>query len=389
MRSPGEAKHSVVSRAAERVAAWLAPQPTPQMRSGVTAPGAAGAYNAGGASAAEAYTVPTRQMIDKAVITPEGKRGSDPAYRDYAAHMRDWGRASQDMHRDAAAMEEADRTAAMGEAARTAMLSRQEGIRSDERGKTALRGGTAAGGDLRGVSVEPAVAQAAAIPDKSWEYKPAFAEEANQRVGLPAGDEYGYTRKVGAMTQDYEKNPLTAGTVAHDPQTGLGKLDGGMLASTAMTTAGAQSREILKQRAELEAVKKALGMRVQNPADVVSKEEWAGLREAPVKNPADVVSKDEWAGLKEPAQREPAQPDMWADLERALEGTMGRSGARSAITQRQWDGFGPGGPMEFAIRAPDGKPGSDAAYRDYKKRLDAWNDNRAAQSRDEAAARGR
>ena len=326
--SPGEAKVDVrdavlpllsglapaagtaAALAARRAAQWLSPRPA--MQAGATAPGAAGAYNAGGARAAEGYAraaegydVPTRTTFDQAVITPEGTRGTDAAYRDYAAHMRDWDKAAHDVHTDANRGAAAQKDAAAGEAARAALRNRAagrqmiaqahvEGVRSPGEAKRAVQSGTVSPPTGRFADVEPTVAQAAQVPDKSWEYKPGFAEEANQRMGLPRGDEYGYKRKTGAMTQDYEKLPLTAGVVAHDPKTGLGKLDGGMLASTAMTAAGADARELMKQRAELEAVKRALGMgKVQNPADTVSREEWAGLQEPPAN-------------------------DMWADLERAL-----------------------------------------------------------------------
>ena len=106
--------------------------------------------------------------------------------------------------------------------------------------------------------VEPLEREMAAIPDTRWRYKGDFAEATNQKMGLPPGDPFGHKEKTSATTQAYERIPATAGAVLHDPKTGLGKLDGGQLASTAATGVGAVARHAMNLEARTSALEEAL-----------------------------------------------------------------------------------------------------------------------------------
>lgn len=110
----------------------------------------------------------------------------------------------------------------------------------------------------RFADVEPIEREMAQIPERRWQYKEGFAQQTNQKMGLPHDDEFGYQQKTSATTKDYEAIPATRGAVLHDPKTGLGKLDGGQLASTAATGVGAVARHAMNLEARTSALEEAL-----------------------------------------------------------------------------------------------------------------------------------
>lgn len=276
-----QATGDTAKRAAERVVGWLQPE---KMQTGAVEGARYGTERASGSAAVKRMSPEEQRMAVLATRGPRGEPGSDDDVRTYARKVAEW-RANQ----AAAKAAESDawqeqRRYGEGERARLAMKDRL-GVDSDKDTKrenvalrAALRAGTPASGELRG-GTERLERDFAQLPDKEWQYRPEFADRANERMGLPPTARFGDVRKSSPMAQDFEKVPATAGVVAIDPETGMRKLDGGQLAATTAAATGAVARHALSLE---ERMRRLEGRGNPNPAQDsgagVTPEEWEQVR---------------------------------------------------------------------------------------------------------------
>lgn len=258
-----QATGDTAKRAAERVVGWLQPE---KMQTGAVEGARGGVDYATGAAYMARAPQSRRVDIANATRKPDGSVDMGRAQNDYAAKMAAWEQAGRDADEDRRRVGRARKGRNAAEEAgaklererewyRTAMAPDPSGgghvvysgadtKRENVALRAALRAGTPAGGDLRG-GTERLERDFAQLPDKEWQYRPEFADRANERMGLPPTARFGDVRKSSPMAEDFARVASTRGVVAEDPQTGMKMLDGGQLAATTAAATGAVARHAL------------------------------------------------------------------------------------------------------------------------------------------------